>query len=57
MFIVVDKDNKQEYEHKESSSARERLVGLCSAGISAYMYKEREYIIINQDGLLVTSLT
>lgn len=52
MYIVVDKDNNKEFEHSDSNSAKERLVGLCSAGISAYIYIEKSYHFISKRELI-----
>lgn len=44
MYIVYNSDECEQYEFTSELAAREKLVRLCSQGISAYMVFERQYL-------------
>ena len=43
-YIVIDRDDDREYVFEDCASAQQKLVGLCSVGIAAYMVSEQSLI-------------
>jgi hypothetical protein len=45
MYIVINRENKEEFEFDYAPPARRKLVELCGQGISAYMIIDKHYML------------